>query len=195
MVRKQSDKRPTGNLSPASRPCTMGQRPHPMAVRSPKDDRGWWSVDTSPKDVTGKPELPGGRSGFRDERLGSNLSHHLNTSVECIVVNVGGSGMDAKVSSPPMTYQSVGGVIVLGARESRVQGEGRQGIDVPRVDISGHMPVNSGATRWTVARYGSGGRGCEPKWDNKPRGNSWCGKSIPGEPCAVKVACTVRRGG
>jgi hypothetical protein len=38
--------------------------------------------------------------------------------------------MDVKVSSPPMTYQSVGGVIVLGARESRVQGEGRQGIDV-----------------------------------------------------------------
>ena len=37
--------------------------------------------------------------------------------------------MDAKVSSPPMPCMSVGGVIVLGARESRVHGEGRQGID------------------------------------------------------------------
>jgi hypothetical protein len=34
--------------------------------------------------------------------------------------------MDAKVSSPPMTSQGVGGVIVLGARESRLHGEGRQ---------------------------------------------------------------------
>lgn len=34
--------------------------------------------------------------------------------------------MDEKVSSPPMTYQGVGGVIVLGAREGRVHGEGRQ---------------------------------------------------------------------
>ena len=34
--------------------------------------------------------------------------------------------MDAKVSSPPMTYQSVGGSIVVGARESRGPGEGGQ---------------------------------------------------------------------
>jgi hypothetical protein len=38
--------------------------------------------------------------------------------------------MDAKVSSPPMTYQSVGDPTVVGTRESRVQGEGGQGIDV-----------------------------------------------------------------
>jgi hypothetical protein len=37
--------------------------------------------------------------------------------------------MDAKVSSPPMTYRGVGGVIVLRGRESRLHGEGRQGID------------------------------------------------------------------
>jgi hypothetical protein len=35
-----------------------------------------------------------------------------------------------EMSSPSMKYASVGGVIVLGARESRVQGEGRQGIDI-----------------------------------------------------------------
>jgi hypothetical protein len=45
-------------------------------------------------------------------------------------VNVGGSRRDAKVSSPPMPAVSVGGVIVLGGRESRLQGEGRQEIDV-----------------------------------------------------------------
>jgi hypothetical protein len=95
-----------------------------------------------------------------------------------------------------MKRVSVGGVIVLGARESRVHGEGRQGIDVPRVDISGHMPVKSGATRWTVARYGSGeGGGRESKGDNALSGNAGGGKSIPGEPGAVKVACPVRRGG
>jgi hypothetical protein len=29
----------------------------------------------------------------------------------------------------PLKHRSVGGVIVLGGRESRLQGEGRQGID------------------------------------------------------------------
>jgi len=33
------------------------------------------------------------------------------------------------VSSPPMTAESVGGVIVLGAQESCVQGEGHQEFD------------------------------------------------------------------
>jgi hypothetical protein len=58
--------------------------------------------------------------------MGSKISHHLRDVAESVYVNVGGSGMDAKVSSPSMTYQSVGGVIVLGGRESRLQGEGRQ---------------------------------------------------------------------
>jgi hypothetical protein len=52
------------------------------------------------------------------------VSHHLNTSVEYIIVNVGGSHME--MSSPSMKYASVGGVIVLGRRESRLHGEGRQ---------------------------------------------------------------------
>jgi hypothetical protein len=97
-----------------------------MVGRVPEDDRGWLVSNTGPKDVRDKPELPPNRSGFREERLGSLTSSHLRASVEYIIVNVGGSGMDAKVSSPPMTYQSVGGVIVLGGRESRLQGEGRQ---------------------------------------------------------------------
>jgi hypothetical protein len=34
--------------------------------------------------------------------------------------------MNAKMSSPPMTYQSVGGPIVVGGRESRLHGKGGQ---------------------------------------------------------------------
>ena len=91
-----------------------------------------------------------------------------------------------------MKRMGVGGSIVVGGWESHLHGEGDQGIDVSRVDNNGHMPVNSGATRCTVARYGSGGGGREPKWDDKPRGNSRGGRSIPREPGAVKVACPVR---
>jgi hypothetical protein len=59
--------------------------------------------------------------------LGHLESHHLSASAEYISVNVGGSYVEG--SSPPMKHASVGGVIVLGGRESRLQGEGRQGID------------------------------------------------------------------
>jgi hypothetical protein len=110
----------------------MGQRLHPMVEAFPKDDRDWTRVYSSPKDVRGQPELPPDRSGFRDERLGSPKSHHLHMSVECTVVNVGGLGVNDKVSSPPMTYQGVGGVIVLGGRESRPHGEGRQLVGIPK---------------------------------------------------------------
>jgi hypothetical protein len=34
-----------------------------------------------------------------------------------------------EMSSPSVKYASVGGAIVLSARESRARGEGRQGID------------------------------------------------------------------
>ena len=46
--------------------------------------------------------------------------------LESTAVNVGGFPLDAKVSSPPMTTRSVGGLIVLGGRESRPRGEGCQ---------------------------------------------------------------------
>jgi hypothetical protein len=102
----------------------MGQRPHPMAYFAPKDDRGWSRWNTSPKVVRGQPGLPPDRSGFRDERLGSLISSHLRASVEYVIVNVGGPGVEG--SSPPMKRTGVGGVIVLGGRESRLHGEGRQ---------------------------------------------------------------------
>jgi hypothetical protein len=85
-----------------------------------------YSQLTATKDGAGSPRLPSLRSGFRKERIGSVISHRLRDSAKSVYVNVGGSGMDAKVSSPPMTCQSVGGVIVLGGRESRPHGEGRQ---------------------------------------------------------------------
>jgi hypothetical protein len=128
----------------------MGQRPHPMVPLVPTDDRSWLLRFTSPKVVRGKPDLPSDRSGFRDERLGSTINHHLNTSVECLVVNVGGLCVEG--SSPPVKRVGVGGVVVLGGRESRLHGEGRQGIDISRVDISRHMLVKSGRTMSTVAR-------------------------------------------
>jgi hypothetical protein len=85
---------------------------------------------TTKKDGRGQPDVPSARSGFREERLGSLISHHLNASVEYIIVNVGGLCVEGY--SPPLKRMGVGAAIVLGARESRVQGEGRQGIDVRR---------------------------------------------------------------
>jgi hypothetical protein len=123
-----TDERPTGNSSPASTPCTMGQRPHPMAQCHPEDVRDWSFAFTSIKEVRGQPDLPSVRSGFRDERLGSTISRHLNTSVEYIVVNVGGPCVEG--SSPPLKRMGVGGSIVVRGRESRLHGEGSQGIDI-----------------------------------------------------------------
>jgi hypothetical protein len=60
--------------------------------------------------------------------MGSIGNRHLHDLVECITMNVGGPY--AERCSPAMNHRGVGAAIVVGARESRVQGEGRQGIDV-----------------------------------------------------------------
>ncbi len=137
MVRKRMDERPTGKAPPASRPCLMGQRPHPMVRKIPKDVRGWDVGMPAIKEVGGQPDLPADRSGFRDERLGSHLSPHLKVSAEYIIVNVGGPCGEG--CSPPMKRMGVGAAIVLGARESRVHGEGRQGIGVQRTNSWGSL--------------------------------------------------------
>jgi hypothetical protein len=59
--------------------------------------------------------------------MGCHLNRCLHHLVERISRNVGGSHME--MSSPSVKYASVGGAIVLSARESRARGEGRQGID------------------------------------------------------------------
>src|SRR5215510_1680322 len=86
------------------------------------------SCGTGPKDETDHLVLPCFRSGFREERLGSVGKRHLNYLAEFIFVNVGGFDQAAKVSSPPMLERRVGGVLGVGAWESHVQGEGRQGV-------------------------------------------------------------------
>jgi hypothetical protein len=136
---------------------------------------------TSPKVDSGKPDVPTVRSGFREERLGSDISHRLKASGEDLKVNVGGSCGEG--CSPPAKRMSVGGVIVLGGRESRLHGEGRQGIDVRRT----HNRRALGEVHVLLVMS------CfdERKADDRASGKSL----IPGEPGAVKVACPVRRGG
>jgi hypothetical protein len=99
-----------------------------MVWQMPKDDRDWLVGHVSPTDVSSQPERPAARSGYREERDGSDISRRLKAPVEYTIVNVGGSC--GAGCSPLMKRLRVGGVIVLGARESRVHGEGRQGIDV-----------------------------------------------------------------
>jgi hypothetical protein len=99
-----------------------------MVLQIPQDDRDWPVWHASLKDVSGKPDLPADRSGYREERDGSDVSHRLKVTGEGISVNVGGPCGEG--CCPPMKRMGVGGVIVLGARESCVRGEGRQGIDV-----------------------------------------------------------------
>ena len=93
-----------------------------------------------PADVRDTAKSGMGRAGNR----------HLHYLVEFISVNVGGSGRNVKERSPLRTGLSVGGSIVLGARESRVQGEGSQGVNASRVE-SKHEPEES-RTRRKVTR-------------------------------------------
>jgi hypothetical protein len=64
------------------------------------------------------------------ERLEGN--HHLRHLVESCHGNVGDPHVHVKVSSPPRARVGVGAAIVLGARESRVQGEGPQFVGTSR---------------------------------------------------------------
>ena len=66
--------------------------------------------------------------------MGRVDNHHLKCLVESTSMNVGGSYRNAKESSPLMPGMSVGGSIVLGARESRIQGDGSQGGSASRVE-------------------------------------------------------------
>ncbi len=72
--------------------------------------------------------------------MGCHLHRGLNHLVERISRNVGGSHME--MGSPSVKDASVGGPMVVGGRESRVQGEGGQGIDV-RWTISQGSPWES----------------------------------------------------
>jgi hypothetical protein len=113
-----------------------------MVLRLPTDDRGWTLGPSSPKDVSGQPEIPADQSGFREERLGSIISPCLRASVEYITVNVGGSHME--MSSPSMKYVSVGGPIVCAWQHASQAGESPARPETtgryPQVGVLPHRP-------------------------------------------------------
>jgi hypothetical protein len=105
------------------------------AVRT-KDYRGWLQSLTNPKvEISNLNYLISIRDSAKSG-LGFTDNRHLNYFAESINMNVGGFYQDVKVSSPPMTDRSVGGVVVVRARESRVQGEGRQEVNIFLVEIN-----------------------------------------------------------
>jgi hypothetical protein len=108
----------------------MGLRANPAAEFVPMGCRNEREFPARPKVVAGHLDLPRHRSGYRKERDGLTENRHLHDLAESIVVNVGGRGRHATVSSPPTAGHGVGAVIVLRARESRVHGEGRQLVDL-----------------------------------------------------------------
>ena len=115
-------------------PTDTEQRANPMVHLFLKDCRRWsLRVTTSPVS-TGHLSYPVGARETAKSGMGYVANRHLPSLVESIAVNVGGSCRTAKVSRPPIVGTSVGGFIVLGARESRVQGEGSQGVDASLVE-------------------------------------------------------------
>src|SRR5262249_7556388 len=99
--------------------------------------------------------------------LGHVGNRHLNYLAESISMNVGGPQQDVKASSPLMLAESVGGVIVLGARESRVHGEGRQEMNIPQYLIAAKAPRSGDEPQ---------GAGCERERDDEAESNFGGGK-------------------
>jgi hypothetical protein len=110
---------------------STGQRTSREVVHCPTDYRGWLGHHTSQKVPTGNLNYPVSVRDSAKSGTGHKDNRHLNYLVESISVNVGGSDQNVKASSLPMSGLSVGGVIVVGARESRVQGEGHQFVGIP----------------------------------------------------------------
>ena len=95
-----------------------------LLPRLPKSFMGW----------SKSLRLPCSRAGYCEEQDGSAANRCRHGLVESVSVNAG--GLHAEVSRPPANHASVGAAIVLRARESRAQGEGRQGGDVRLDDES-----------------------------------------------------------
>jgi hypothetical protein len=118
------------------------------------------------------PDLPCRRSGFRRERMGSSRSRRLNDSVESTVRNLRGPGPLAKASSPLIADQGVGAAIVVGGRESRPQGEGRQSVGSTKAEVAecqrgGSVAMNVGEMQRLL--------GTKLSWTD--RGKAGCGES------------------
>ena len=91
--------------------------------------RDWSSLYTSPKVPAGYLIYPVGIRDTAKSGMGRLGNRRLKYLAESILMNVGGLRWNAKTSSPSISSVGVGGSIVLGARESRVQGEGSQGVN------------------------------------------------------------------
>jgi len=100
-----------------------GQRTSQRSLSSTNDCQDWLLGSTSQKVALGKPDYPNVVRDTAKSGIGCFGNRYLSCLVESIFVNVG--GLLAEASSPPVKQASVGGVIVLGARESRAHGEGR----------------------------------------------------------------------
>jgi hypothetical protein len=98
--------------------------------------RGRALIHPVPKDARGDLSYPLAVRDSAERGWGCIGNRHLTSLAESIAVNVGGSLGDGKVSSPPRPQVSVGGFIVLGARESRVPGEGSHEADAPEYSLT-----------------------------------------------------------
>jgi len=115
-------------------PTDTAQRANPMVHLFLKDCRSWFRLGTLLPVSTGHLSYPVDARDTAKSGMGYVANRHLPSLVESIAVNVGGSCQTAKASRPPMVSKSVGGFIVLGTRESRVQGEGSQGVNISPVE-------------------------------------------------------------
>jgi hypothetical protein len=93
--------------------------------------RGWLVLPTSLKVSADSLTYSADVRDTAKSGIGHIDNRHLHDLAESISVNVGGLCRNVKASSLPMIGISVGGVIVVRARESRVQGEGHQSVGSP----------------------------------------------------------------
>ena len=103
-----------------------GQRPNPNVIAVQRDCRSWLFILTSLKVDAGHLNYPASGRDSAERGLGCTDNPRLSCLAESSIVNVGDSRQDVKDSSHPMLVVRVGAAIVVGARESRVQGEGPQ---------------------------------------------------------------------
>jgi len=169
--------------SPEIGPRTAtGQR---MTAPATVGYRGRALIHPAPKAARGNLFYPLAVRDSAERGLGCIGNRHLNFLAESISLNVGDCPGNAKVSRPPKSRGSVGGFIVLGARERRVQGEGSQEVDIPEYPL---------AVKALGRQSKPNGADCERETDDVSRSNLGDGKPISGEPVTRKRVRRVRRG-
>src|SRR5262249_15232032 len=120
-------------LKPSASGCAR-QRLNPDVPTSLKGCRGWLPSSASPKVVTDNLDYSVASRDTAKSRKGCFGNRCLRGLAESILMNMGGSHQDAKLSSPTMFDVRVGGVIVLSGWESQPQGEGRQRVNISPIE-------------------------------------------------------------